>query len=238
MAIEFFGDTSAFGDLAGWEIQTGPNPSTETSYANALGRDGDEIRHAGYGAKTSATCTYVSTATSGSLTLPKVGAILNGYHVDSVSVAYEQTGFPTLTVTGHRHDDGSPDKATRTYSPSVELPAVTLGVPSELDGAFSLSASAECGMRSLTYSLTCTHVDEMDADGGHLAGENHDGVETLSAEFTGKVTVGSSGTDVVADAAWFAGTHSQSMGNTSATTTSLTLTRHIAHDAAAHDAAA
>lgn len=233
MAVEFFGTDSIFGNLAGWEPQNGPTPSENKSYANALGQDGDEIRNKGYDGKTSFTNTYVSTLEEGTLTLPPVGDIIDGVHIDNVQVTYNQTGFPTMTVTGHKHTDGKPDANTRKYRPSITLPAVPLGIPSEIEGAYSLGESAECGMRSLTYTLTATHVDEPNGSGGHLAGQNHDGVETLAGELTGAASVGTDpGSDLVLDSAWFIGTKGKNQTNTGATTTSFNLTKHIKKSAA------
>ena len=99
MAVEFFGTDSIFGSLTGWEPQNGPNPSESKSYANALGKDGDELRNKGYDGKTSFTNTYVSTLEEGNLTLPPVGDIIDGVHIDNVQVTYNQTGFNTMTVT-------------------------------------------------------------------------------------------------------------------------------------------
>ncbi|MGN0851855.1 MAG: hypothetical protein ACI4Q3_00600 [Kiritimatiellia bacterium] len=228
MPVEFFGTDSAFGEITGWEPQNGPNPANAKSYSNALGQDGDEIRNAEYDAKTTYTNTYVSTLTTGNLTIPAVGDIIDGVHIDSVQVTYNQTGFPTMTVTGHKHTQGNLDANTRKYRPSVTLPAVALGVPSEIEDAFELSASADCGMRSLTYTLSATHVDELNGTGGHLAGENHDGVETIAGELTGSAIIG---TDLSFDSAWFNDTNGKQQSNTGATTTSFNITKHIAKSA-------
>jgi hypothetical protein len=237
MAHKFFSPVDVFGGFSGWVIQTGGNPSTQTGRASELGDDGDEIASEGFDPKTSVSCVYGPIAYTGNLTVPKIGQIKSDYHVDSVVIAYNQQGFPTMTVTGHKHDAGSPDADCRTYTPTVVLPARKIGIPSALvDTAtptpadvFKLAVAAEVGMKGMTYTLSCTHVDEPDGDGGHLAGDNHDGVEKIDVEMSGEAdpdeyTVGTG---------WFVETNaSGNQGNTSKTTRSVSFVKHIAHDAA------
>ena len=230
----FFESNSPFGELTGWEPQTGGNATVTEQRASALGRDGDEIRYKGYDRKQAVSCSYVSTEDSGSLTIPSVGGLLNGYLVESVQVAYSNTGFATMTVSGHKHIDGNPDKDTRTYSPSLTLPATDLGAPLKVTGSdgstvvFSLTERAAFSVRSLQYQLQTNHVDESKADGSHLAGDNYDGTETLTLEFSGSGTLG---TDFTVDSTdWHVDSNGVSESNTGMTTQSVTLTRHVAHD--------
>ena len=191
MPIKFFDPTSEFGALADWEQQTGSNPNTSEQRASALGQHGDEIRWQGYGRQTALAATFVAVKASGLLTVPNVGLVVGGVHIDSLSVAYTNTGFPTLTLNGHRHDSGNSHTACRQYKPTVRLPAV-FGCPRELamtgatpENVFALTPQAEIDTRSVTYTLTTNHVDEMDREGGHLAEDNYDGSETLAVELTG-----------------------------------------------------
>ena len=242
-AVEFFApDKTILGTLADWELQTGGNPTLTRQRAQALKSDGDELAAAQYGAKIEYSLNYAASRHTGSdgLAIPSVGAILNGAHVDSVSVAYSQEAFPALTVAAHRHAavDGTAGthNACRLYKPSVVLPPRAQGVPSTLkdaDGTAVFSCPSGIGMASLAYTLEATHSDVPDGDGNQLAGENRDGVEKLEIQLTGRVAVA----DLAIASGWsLPDSWSLSQSNQEATTTSVTITRHVAHEAASADA--
>ncbi len=237
--VKFFSpDATAFGTLADWELQSGANPSVSRQRAQALKADGDELAAVQYGARIALSANYVAKTTTGTtLSVPKAGTVSGGAHVDSVSVSYSQTGFPTLSVEGHRHATvagvAASHETCRTYSPSIVLPPRTIGVPSSikgLDGKPVFTKPDDVGMRSLNYRLAVTHVDEDDGDGNHLAAENRDGVETLEIEFTGEVDVSEL---AIADGWMLPESSSVSQSNTAATTTSVTLVHHVAMDSEA-----
>ena len=234
--IAFFApDKTILGDLTDWELQTGGNPELSRDRAQALKSDGDELASAQHNAKIQYSLTYKPKRYTGSdgLALPVPGSVLNGSHVDSVTVAYSQEDYPVLTVAAHRHAaiDGTPEthEACRIYTPAVTLPPRAIGIPSTLkdsDGKTVFSLPAGVGISSLTYSLTVTHNDVPDGDGNHLAGENRDGVEKLDVSFTGEVYVA----DLSIDSAWsLPDSWSMSQSNQDATTTSLSIQRHIAY---------
>lgn len=230
----FFEADSPFGELTGWEPQTGGNPTVTEQRASELGRDGDEIRGKGYGKREAVTGNYVSTEDTGNLTLPDVGGLLNNYLVENLQVSYQSQGFPKLTLSGHKHLDGNADANTRTYSPSIDLPATDLGAPLVIkhkgtnDKVFELTENAAFSVRSLQYQLQVNHVDEPKANGSHLAGNNYDGTETLTIEFSGS---GVKGTDFIVDeTTWHLDSNGKSKSNTGMTTQSITLTRHIQHN--------
>jgi hypothetical protein len=220
--IKFFSVDNVFGTQTGWTQNTGSNPNITEERANALGATGDEIAWQAHGKKEAYSATFVSTALTGNLAIPKVGTVVSGVHIDSVSVAYTAVGYPILTLNGHKHLAGEVDTGCKEYQASITLPA-QFGVPSTITDAFTLEAEAEVGMRGMTYTLTCTHVEEMDADGGLLGSDNHDGVETLAIELTGEADPA----EYTIDADWHEGSANRSQANTSATTKSLTLTKHI-----------
>jgi hypothetical protein len=216
-----------------WIIQTAA-PSSSKDRASGLKADGDEAAHVNHNARETVSLTYKCFATTGNLSLPKVGTVAGGYHIDSVALAYSPTDWPTLTVTVHKHGDGSThaDDSCRTYSTDIVFPA-QFGVPALLDdntpvtpvSQFAMAATG-VGMRSLSFSLTCTHLDEQGGTGNWLAGENHDGVETLDAEFAGLPD----DTDMTYAATWSLVTSGASSGNTTLNSRSVSLTRHIAKD--------
>jgi hypothetical protein len=214
-----------------WIVQTNA-PSGTQDRASGLGQDGDEIAHVEYNAKSSASLTYKCYAASGTLKLPSVGEISGGYHIDSVGLAYSPTDWPTLTIAAHRHDGTTGTHAAgscRTYSPTLVFPA-QFCIPHELRAEdatvmFKMSATG-VAMRTLSYGLSCTHVDETGSCGDWIAGDNHDGTETLDAEFTGYPD----GPDLVVNPAWSKTSDGISEGNTAVNSRTISLTRHLAHD--------
>ena len=229
--VEFFNPTDPFG-LEDWEVQKGPNPSLEKQRASALDRNGDEFAHVQFGAKMSGTCEYVAKKFTGTLAVPPAGLIKDGWHVDSATVSYTLNGYPTLSISCHKHVDGTADANCREYAPTFSVPARAIGAPTTLPDAsgsgsvFGLSTSAKIGVRSMTLSWTCNHVDEDANDGGHFASDNYDGSETLSVDFTGNADPS---TDWTLDDDWTDDTVAHGGGNTEASTTSLSASHHIAH---------
>ena len=220
--VKFYDVDNVFGAQDGWSQNTGSNPEKTEQRAVALGPTGDEIAWKAHGAKEAYSATFVSSATEGNLILPNAGKIVAGVHIDSVSVNYPASGFPILTLAGHKHLAGALDASCKEYAPSVTLPA-RFGVPSTITGAFTLEEEAQVGMRSLTYTLTCTHLEEPDGEGGNLASDNHDGVETLAIELTGQAAP----EEYTVDLTWHQGSSKLNQSNVAATTKSLSLTKHV-----------
>lgn len=237
--VTFFDPSSPFGALTGWEVQSGGDPTKTKQRAQELNSTGDELAAQEYDKRSTVSAAYEPTVWSGEteMVIPKAGAILEGYHVDSIALAFTQTKVPVLTVTGHKHDDGKGHAvdSCRTYTPTPVFPVQGIGVPSALtDGGspavsiFSLEALATVGLRSLSYSLTVTHEDELDGGGAHLAGENRDGVESMEIEFTGGAVLG---TDFTLDSNWFVETETPNQSNTAVKTKTFSVSQHIVKDA-------
>lgn len=237
--VEFFKPGAIIAALADWELQTGGNPTLTRQRSQTLKSNGDQLNVVQYGAQIAYTenftaKTVVETTSKTELAIPGAGEISNGAHIDSVQVAYTQTAAPTLAVSSHKHAaiDGTPTNhdPCRVYTGTVVLPIRAIGVPSTLedkDGNTIFTVPLGIGMKSLTYGLQPTHQDEADGDGGHLAGQNRDGVETLTIEFTGKVAVA----ELSIDGSWMLpDSDADGQGNTVATTKSITITKHIAFD--------
>lgn len=211
---------------AQWIIQT-VTPSKTQDRASGLGADGDEAAHQAHNGIERLTVVYKCFGTTGNLTLPDAGAIAATYHIDNVQLAYDAAGWPTLTVALHKHTDASTHDTSscNEYSSAIVFPA-QFGIPADLGEDFSLD-SAAVAMRSLSYTLTCTHVDEPGGTGDWHAGDNHDGVESLEAEFTGVPD----DADLTIAATWHTSTDENGAGNTAVNSRKLSLTRHIARKA-------
>lgn len=227
--VKFF-DPADLLAFTGWVRQT-PQKNTTKSRASALGADGDEIASQDHGDQTQITVPFVSTGTDGNLTLPQVGAIQNGYHIDGFTLTYVQAGFPTLSVNAHKHGSSAHDTC-RTYTPTLTCPA-QFGIP-DLDttaaGSFcGFLVDKVVGMRSLTYSMQVNHVDENKGDGSHLAGDNSDATETVGFETTGiaTITAPAAGTG---GRPWTCDSAGENTSNVAASTASASFTRHVAHD--------
>ena len=226
--VEFFNPTCPITVGADWDFQTSGPKQTSSNYVNELGQHGDELRHATHGKKTSWSWTFVNNLDSGTITIPKAGLVGAGWHVDSIQIQWGRDQIkPKMTVNAHMHDAGNPHTAgsCRTYTATVAIDAVAFGVPADLGGV-ALDQGAVVDFRSATYTLQVSHIDEPGRDGSQLAGENHDGVETLSVEFTGDATAD----DYAIAEGWTNDQKTTTPSNTAATTTSLNLIHHIAND--------
>lgn len=252
--VAAFEPNSGIGELTDWELQTGDNGNEAEQTASALKQDGDYLRGAQYGKNVSVSMEYAARSkASGPYTVPHVGQRLREandkpyVHIDNLSVRYGNNSIPTLSVGGHSHLDGTVASGTtdyghdacREYAVSVELAAMEIGCPDKLVNvgetfdeddpttfAFALAADAAVDIRSMSYSAQVNHVDEPTRTGGHLRGDNYDGTETVTVEFTGLAVLGS---DFLVGTGWTLDNKGRSRSNTAFSSTSITLTHHVAH---------
>lgn len=203
--------------LSGWMRQTSRDNTTREK-ASVLGPDGDEVASRLLEEQHNITVPLVSTALTGNLALPKLGQIINGYHVDGFTLTYNQGGFPQIEINAHKHGDSDHDTC-RTYTPSITAPA-GFGIPSSF-GSFSIGDTV--GMRGLTYSCSVNHVDENKGNGDHLAGDNYDGTEQVSIETTGVTTI-------TAPTGWTCDSDEINRSNVAAETHSASFSHHLTHD--------
>jgi hypothetical protein len=228
-AVPFFSPTDVLSLGGTWAVQEN-SLSESNQRAQGLDAVGDEAAGQTYDNKTAGTIVYEDhSAAGGTLTLPAVGSVAGGYHIDSLSLAYNATGWPRLTVTVHKHADNShADGDMNEYSATPVFPT-GFGIPRELEDALEASLFSitddDAGLRSMTYTLGATHVDENDEAGDHLAGQTRDGVETLAVEFTKIPAV------VTIAAGWDEMTDGSNKSNTAAETASMSWEHHVARDA-------
>ena len=232
--LGFFKPTDVL-SLGGSFIPQSDTPSTTLKRAQGLLANGDEGVSKTYGSETKRVVVYEYQSPSGTITLPKLGTIVSSLHIDSADVEYQANGWPKITVNTHQHGTNPHTTMANKYTPSITLPA-QFGIPRGLlDKAtptpadvFKLSTDdAGIGVKSMKYSISCTHLDEDNEVGEHLAGENRDGVEKLDIGLTGipaTVTVGS-GWDKLSD-----GT---GKSNTAADTATISLEHHVLRDVVA-----
>lgn len=219
-AQAFFNPTSPFGSLTGWSVQN-ENPTTASTRAQALGSAGLEVASRLHDKKTSVSATYVATAADAAI--PRIGQVLNGYHIDDINVTYSNTAFAQMTLSGHKHVDtandshGATGKVPRQFAGSLTTVGTLFGCPSTPLG---MSIPTGAGVRSMTYHLSVNHVDELDSQGKWLNGDNYDPTETVEVELcdTGTIT---------AATGWDLTSAGNSLGNTAAETATATVEKHL-----------
>ena len=220
MAVGFF-NPSAFFSVNG-EVQT-ENHSTSYERAQSLKSDGDEGRSLLYGGRDSLTQSFRIYDDEIDLSPIVPGTVMDGYHVDTVTVNYTSTDWPEIQVSAHKHLSGNASHGT-----PHRKAAQTLTLPGGF-GACGLQTlagitDASIGASGGTYTLGITHQDETGCSGGYLASENRDPVETLVINFVGYATPDvSSGKPLNG---WDMRDISKDRGNTAAETSSFTFEKH------------
>lgn len=230
-AVEFYAPTDRL-TLGGNWIAQEDTLADSFQRAQGLKANGDESARKLHDGKTSGTTVYECHLETGSLTLPKVNGVYGGYLIDSLQLVYqaEGSGFPRLTVNWHQHDSNVHVNADMNkFTTSLVFPA-RFGIPRSLTKVaggtgWALNDTAT-GMKSLTYTLSCTHLDENES-GSHLAGEGRDGVEKLDIVLTG---IPSGATPITLDSGWDELNDQNAKGNTVASSNTLQYERHIARD--------
>lgn len=210
-----------------WEFQDGGGKSTSSTRDQDLGKDGDEIGSALHDKKTTTTFQYVHKGTGANYVWPNVGAVAGGWHIDSFRCRWDRNRKRAhLEVSCHRHEGGAatPHADCRTYVPSLdEIPVPSFGCPAVFGDAFALDESAVVDIREATYTVECSHVDELGRSGEELKGNNYDGKETLEVSLTGAATADDY------DSSWDNPDSGDTPSNSGATTSSFTFEHHIAH---------
>ena len=214
----FFNPEEIFGSdpiFVNWEVQT-DNPNTTVQRAQALNKSGDELAHREYDAKTSESVTF--TAKSDGAIIPPVGKVVNGWHIDTVVIRWQNTAFCQMTITCHKHGSAAHD-ATRFYKGSLETIGCMFGCPATVIG---LVIPTGAGVRTVSYSLGVNHVDEPDRQGDHLAAGNYDGSESVDCELCDSGVI-----EADEEHGWTLMTLNHQRANTAAEATSATAEHHL-----------
>lgn len=224
--VGFFNPSEQLGLDASWELQS-EAPSSTSQRASGLGSDGDEAASKLYDPKTAITCKFKCFSASGDLTVPPAGTVTaGGFHIDSWTVTYSPTDWPSISVTAHKHTGTTGTHGVgdcRTYTPSVDLPA-GWGISRTVAGWALAEGDTAIGIASAEYSISVTHQDELGEAGEWLAGENRDGAETFKLGLTG------AGATVTAPAGWDKLEDGTAKSNQAADTQSLSWEHHVAFD--------
>ena len=243
MPVTFFNPAAPDGLLDEmWGVQSA-NPSISRERAQALKSDGDEGASFLYGEKETRTINAkCMEGAADQLVLPKVGTILQEgtgdtakfWHVDSVTLTYSATDWPTLEVQIHRHAEGNSHAISssagnhRTYSFPANVLATLKGGKGVPQGAAGLSFSdLSVGISQLSLALTANHVEApYVGEPPHIpASDNHDGTLTVTCETVGQAT------PTVAQGFDYDQTEtSANTSNTANDDASHTYVMHLAHD--------
>lgn len=230
MAVGFFNPEGIFASALGTsvgEVQT-TNHSTSQQRAAAADKHGDEKTSTLYGGQDSVTETFKVFQSEGTFSVANIvpGTVVDGYHVDSLTVTWSPTDFPEVSVSAHKHTDlatgvtshGTPHrKAVSSLQPPAGFGACGIAA---LVGVEDTSIAPS----GATYTLGITHEDAQDCGGGYLASQNRDGVETLQVNFVGIATIDQSSGKPMEG--WDMTASSKDKGNTAAETSSFTFEKH------------
>ena len=232
--LGFFNPTDLLA-LGGSFIPQTNTRTTTLKRAQGLLANGDEGIHHTYGSETKISLPYEYQSVAGNITLPEPGTVVAGYHIDSVDLEYRANAWPLITVNCHNHGTNPHTTSLRTFTPVPVFPA-QFGIPRTLSDAALPTANVifklgtddtGIGIKSMKYSISCSHLDEPNEVGEQLAGENRDGVEKLDIGLTGIPAA------VTVLAGWDKMTDGDGKGNTAADSTTVSLEHHILANAAA-----
>ena len=231
-----FGATDIF-DLASLNanfVAQGSSNDDQATFATIEGADGDTDLYSGaFDEQNRVTGTYKWAATSGlntELTVGDftVGAVLNGYHVDSITFNTSNEDFIEIVVEGHNHDDNvHADGDLNEYS----IPA---GIISLLTGAFggvdffgNEGATTACQRSS--YTISAEHNDVNDCVGDHFAGHTFKGLESASVDYVGDTPAGANLT-VPDTVVWNVTSINANTSNEEFNTSTVTAERQVTRD--------
>jgi len=221
--------TDIFALAGNYHAQTSSDDDTQ-SVSHAKGATGDVIASKAHGGMNNVSCPYkynstnalYATTDAGNQTLPRPGQLKNGYMVTAVGVAYSLTDWPTVTVTGHKHDSNTHDTNGNIFSPSIDVlsgPASGFGCPALLTNTDTDGSSAP---QSENYGLEAEHIDAADGQDDHIAGATIGGMERLSMEFVG--------TPTLTDTGWYLTSKVGGDGNADFDTTSYAYEKPVSRD--------
>jgi hypothetical protein len=156
---------------ASW-IRQSSNPSTTVQRAQALGATGQEVAKQLYDSTLAVTETWVAKDVV-DLAIPDIGAVVDDYVLTSISVATSNTGFAILSITGHKHTDGTPIYTAATGFAALVTSAF---------GALELSGGSGV-LNSSSIEATLQHAEAKGANGDNIAGENYNCMMTVNETF-------------------------------------------------------
>lgn len=228
--VSFFAPSTTLENVVSGGTLQSFNPSKSWERAQGLDKDGDEAASKTHGARSAGAAVFKFFAASGSISLPAPGTVTtDGWHIDSFSLRLSNADWPELTLQVHKHEGtrGSHNVGScRTYTPTLTVTAgfgIVMNSGAIAGTGFTLSPADTIGVTSLEYGMSVTHLDENGSDGDWLAGENRDGVETLTIQTVGKGAV-------TAPSGWDQTSDNKTDSNQAADTESWEFVHHVQKD--------
>lgn len=222
-----FGANDIFGLGGSFVAQTATNNDNDR-YAEMRKADGDNSRESGaFDGRDDATATYKFSADVGlGAALPDIGSVSNGYVIETVSIEMSNEDFPTINITGHKHDVNSHVDGTL---PEYSIPAGTAALITGAFGVYDLGANAGAttACQSGTYEITAEHIDVLDCDGDHFAGTGFHGMETLNMTYVSSAGNVTGFTKAGADPDWVTDSVEETESNETFDTVTVTGHRYV-----------
>lgn len=179
-----YGASEGFGALTGWESK-GTNDNTQSTRAVATDSKGDEVASKLHDEKQEVTENLECNNDTNSIPAA-VGALVNSLILTEISINTSAEAYAQMTLTGHNHTENAhaASPALRTATHGITL-TKAYGATDFLGGTAGDNASPISG--SLT--IKCDHVDQVDADGDHLVGENFNATMEAKTTWSGVPSV-------------------------------------------------
>ena len=204
---------------ASFQVQSSSDVDTN-SYAQVNKADGDNCTESGaFDERNEVSAVYRWCASTGlesgttGMGAFGVGDVRNSFLITQIQLDTSNEDYPTITVTGHQHDD-NPHTSQNVYDWPAGMLALMTGAFGCYDFINKDSATAAC--QSETLTMVAEHVDVLDATGDHFAGHTFRGRIDISCTHVGAV----SGADASGgDAAWAVDTQESTGSNETFDTT-------------------
>ena len=205
-------------NLGGFFIPQNSVLSTENSFAQMLKANGDFEKWSDlFNIITNVTTNYKFNADTGlGAALPNVGKVDNGYIITEIGVRSVYNDYPEITITGHQHAENPHADDRVQYA---------ISIPGDLTGAIGaydiagLAANEVCATGS-TYTISVNHLDAECADGDHWVGQNLQGMESVTVEYIGHISV-------FTVAGWVVRNHTINDSNEAFDTSSITFEKYL-----------
>jgi hypothetical protein len=187
-----FGTASVWGTQTGWAALN-PSSSVVSTRANALGSTGNEVASKLHDERTDTSQEFVaSSATVAPTIAASIGKLVDSKVLTSISISTSSSDFVKQTLAGHNHTDNAHEDTLQQAAHGISL-SKAFGAIDFLGG----TAGDDASIDSSTLTISCQHVDTMDADGDHLIGNNYDARAVATVTWHGvPTTAAGAGWDV------------------------------------------
>jgi hypothetical protein len=193
MAYTFGAGVIGFGAHTGWNLQS-LSISKNKSVARVLGNTGTEAAINAYNEMQEVSSTYKCSANTN--TVPaSLGAVVSDHVLTSIEITAVPDDYVTMVLTGHKHNDSTPDAPAMEVTHGVTVPsAFGITVASEAISSpvetFTSMTTANAGAdyTSITIRISCEHAEAGGSAGTTVAHENYDAKIELTINALSAIT--------------------------------------------------